>query len=60
MIANIKHMLRDERGGGFVEYIILIGLVALVAITAYTTFGDNITKKVDEQAKKVTSIGGGK
>ncbi|HEU4580326.1 MAG TPA: hypothetical protein VFS67_18850 [Polyangiaceae bacterium] len=60
MKDNIELMLRDERGGGFVEYIILIGLVALVAITAFTTFGSDITQKVEQQATKVRSIGGGK
>jgi len=60
MKQRIAPLLRNERGGGFVEYIILIGLVALVAITAFTTFGSDVTQKVEQQAAKVKSIGGGK
>lgn len=60
MNNRIERLLRDERGGGFVEYIILIGLVALVAITAFTTFGGDVERKVQQQATKVRSIGGTK
>lgn len=58
---NTKDMViklaRDTRGAGFVEYIILVGLVALFCIVAYTTFGGNVSTKVNEQAGEVMGIG---
>ncbi len=57
MIQNLKHLAADERGA-LVEYIIVVGLVALLAIAAFTAFGDSVTGKIKEQAKSVTSING--
>jgi pilus assembly protein Flp/PilA len=50
-------LLEDTRGAGFVEYIILVGLVALLCIAAYQGFGSAVSSKVQEQAGKVTNIG---
>jgi Flp pilus assembly pilin Flp len=56
-IRNLQKLVRDTRGAGFVEYIILVGLVALFCIAAYQAFGDAVTTKVNEQATEVTGIG---
>ena len=53
---NIKSLLRDTRGAGFVEYIILVGLVALFCIVAYQAFGQTVADKVSEQAEAVQGI----
>ncbi|MET0795543.1 MAG: Flp family type IVb pilin [Polyangiaceae bacterium] len=53
---KIQKLIRDTSGAGMVEYIILVGLVALACITAYTTFGSDVAKKVEEQGGKVTGI----
>lgn len=53
-------LLEDTRGAGFVEYIILVGLIALLCIAAYQGFGEAVSKKVNDQAGKVTNIGNGK
>jgi Flp pilus assembly pilin Flp len=56
-IRNLQKLVRDTRGAGFVEYIILVGLVALFCIVAYTTFGEAVGAKVEEQAGEVEGIG---
>ena len=55
-IRKLQDLVRDTRGAGFVEYIILVGLVALFSIVAYQAFGDAVSTKVQEQASKVQGI----
>ena len=55
-IRQLKMLARDTRGAGFVEYIILVGLVALFCIVAYQAFGSAVSAKVQEQAGKVQGI----
>jgi Flp pilus assembly pilin Flp len=55
--THLSKLLSSTRGAGFVEYIILVGLVALFCIAAYQAFGDAVTQKVNEQAEEVTGIG---
>jgi Flp pilus assembly pilin Flp len=54
---ELKRLISDTRGAGFVEYIILVGLVALFCIAAYTTFGEKVGGKVEDQASQVEGIG---
>ena len=60
MIAKLRKLARDRRGAGFVEYIILVGLIALFCIVAYETFGSSISAKVNEQAGAIQNIRGTK
>lgn len=55
-IRKMQELVRDTRGAGFVEYIILVGLVALFCIAAYTVFGQDVSAKVQEQAGRVQGI----
>lgn len=55
-IRKLQELARDTRGAGFVEYIILVGLVALFCIVAYQAFGAAVTAKVNQQAGKVQGI----
>ena len=55
--SSLSKLISNTRGAGFVEYIILVGLVALFCIAAYQGFGQAVTDKVDEQATGVTGIG---
>lgn len=55
--TQIQKLVRDTNGAGFVEYIILVGLVALACIAAYTTFGGDVKAKVEQQGTAVTGIG---
>lgn len=51
-----QRLLRDQRGAGLVEYIMLAGLVAIAAITAFTGFGTSVSSKITGQAGRVTTI----
>jgi Flp pilus assembly pilin Flp len=64
MTAHWQRLRGDTRGGGLVEYIILIGVVALICIAAYQVFGETIGLKARQQAETIrtlkgTSPGGG-
>jgi pilus assembly protein Flp/PilA len=54
--SRLRQLARDTRGAGFVEYIILVGLVALFCIVAYKLFGSSVSAKVKEQAEAVQNI----
>lgn len=49
--------MRDSRGANLVEYIILVGVVALLSIAAFKIFGGKVQAKVQEQGSKVEQIG---
>lgn len=55
MIQSMKRLLDDERGN-LVEYLIVIGLVALLAIAAFNTFGTSVKNKITNQASAVDGI----
>jgi len=50
-------LVRDTRGANMVEYIIVVGLVALIAIVGFTTFGGDVKKKIEDQSTKVRDVG---
>lgn len=54
-LAN-KGFLKDTRGANLVEYIILVGVVALIAMAGFKIFGQKVTDKVKEQGDKVQGI----
>ena len=49
--------LRDERGGDFIEYVIIVGVVALLSIGAFTTFGTDVKTEAQEQVGNVALLG---
>ena len=49
-------LLTDVRGANLVEYIILVGVVALIALAGFKVFGDKVDAKVKNQASKVSGI----
>jgi Flp pilus assembly pilin Flp len=51
-----KTLLRDQRGANLVEYIILVGVVALIALAGFKVFGERVDTKVKRQADKVGEI----
>ena len=53
-----KAFIQDRRGANLVEYIILVGVIALIAIAGFKTFGGKVTDKVNEQAGSVGGING--
>lgn len=54
-LAN-KGFLKDTRGANLVEYIILVGVVALIALAGFKIFGDKVNKKITDQSGKVEGI----
>jgi len=57
MMTRIQQFLRDNRGANLVEYIILVGVIALIAIAGFKIFGEKVDQKVQDQAGKVEQIG---
>ena len=53
-----KRIALDKKGANLVEYIILVGVIALIAIAGFKTFGARVSDKVSEQAGSVGSING--
>ena len=53
---ELKRLAHDTRGAGFVEYIILVGVVALFCIAGYQNFGGKVTAKIKAQGDAVTGI----
>jgi len=55
-LKSLQKLAHDTRGAGFVEYIILVGVVALFCIAGYTYFGGKVTDKIKAQGDLVTGI----
>jgi Flp pilus assembly pilin Flp len=53
---RIVELLRDTRGANMVEYIILVGVVALLAIAAFTTFSGKVSTEIGNQGDTVSGI----
>ncbi|MCS6899109.1 MAG: hypothetical protein RMJ98_04340 [Myxococcales bacterium] len=55
----MKRLLRDTRGANLVEYIILVGMIALLSIGAFKVYQNKVRGKVVEQAKTTGAINHG-
>ena len=55
-----KHIVRSSsrRGANSVEYIILVGVVALGALAAFQAFGESVSTKIKQQSSTVGGFGG--
>jgi pilus assembly protein Flp/PilA len=53
-----RSLLNDTEGATLVEYIILVGVIALIALAGYRLFGESVTTKIGDQAAGVDSING--
>jgi pilus assembly protein Flp/PilA len=51
-----SRVLRDTRGAGLVEYLLIVGLIALVAFAGFSKFGSSILGKVGKQAQCVETF----
>jgi Flp pilus assembly pilin Flp len=52
-------LFKDRRGANMVEYILLVGVVALISIASFKFFQVKTRQKVVEQAKTVGGINAG-
>jgi len=53
----LRRLLGNQRGANLVEYVILIGVIAMVALAGFKSFGKSLNTKVKQQQKKVMDIG---
>jgi Flp pilus assembly pilin Flp len=56
MHRKLLQLARDTRGANMVEYIILVGLVAIVGFAAFQLFGKNVASSVSGQAGTVSAV----
>ncbi len=57
-LSLVRRLRRDTLGANMVEYIILVGVVALLAIVAFKFFNSSVKTKVNQQADSVNKING--
>jgi pilus assembly protein Flp/PilA len=57
-LKSLRRLKRDTLGANMVEYIILVGVVALLAIVAFRFFNSSVKDKVNQQAQSVQKING--
>lgn len=53
---RLRQILRDQRGAAMTEYIILIGIVALIAYGGFQLFGQDVRQEIETQGTSVGSI----
>jgi len=58
MFIGIKKLARDQRGASLIEYVLLIGVVALLAIAGFKIFGTSVKGKITQQAQAVDGVNG--
>ena len=49
-------LFRDTRGANMVEYIILVGIVALLGIYGFNKFSGSVNTEITNQGSTVTKI----
>jgi Flp pilus assembly pilin Flp len=54
MLKTLKRLWNDEDGLTTVEYALLLVLIVVVAVTAWTTLGTNVKNKVNDVANTLT------
>jgi len=54
-----RSLVKDTEGANMVEYLILCGIVALMAVVAWEAFGSSVQDKIDEEGSNVAAIQGG-
>jgi Flp pilus assembly pilin Flp len=54
---KLANLARDQKGAGLVEYLLLVGLIAIICIAAFSEFGDTVSSKTGEFKGKVSELG---
>jgi Flp pilus assembly pilin Flp len=54
--AQLRAALADTRGANMVEYIILVGVVAILAMAGFKYFGHNVNNEISLQGNTVGNI----
>jgi Flp pilus assembly pilin Flp len=58
MLIEMNKLARDERGATLIEYVLLIGVVALLAVGGFKVFGTSLKAKISQQAAAVETVKG--
>lgn len=53
-----RRLVDDRRGANLAEYVLLVGLVAILALVAYRFFGRSVRAKADNQSVTIGTIQG--
>jgi Flp pilus assembly pilin Flp len=53
---KLSRIVRDQRGASFVEYLILVGVIAIVGILAFRAFGTAVSDKAAEFEQEVRGL----
>ena len=53
---KLRKLVEDTRGASLVEYIILVGMVALIAFAGFKAFGTSVMNKINHQSSAVDGI----
>jgi Flp pilus assembly pilin Flp len=52
----LKKFIRNDKGATLMEYVMLAGLIAIVAFAGFKAFGSNLKAKISGQAAAVDAI----
>jgi len=58
MTLATKSLRNDVRGANMVEYMVLVGIVALICIAGFTKFAASVNKKAEGQGNAVSQLPG--
>jgi pilus assembly protein Flp/PilA len=56
--TSLRSFLKDTRGANMVEYIILVGVVAILAMAGFKYFGTSVQQKIQQQGDTVGGVQG--
>jgi pilus assembly protein Flp/PilA len=54
MSKFVSRFINDESGATAIEYGLIVALIAVVVITAFTTLGTNLNNKMSKAANALT------
>ena len=54
--VTLARLRSDQRGASFVEYVIVVGLIAIVCIVAFGDFGEAVEQKVQDQTRAIENM----
>ena len=54
---KLATLVRDQKGAGLVELMLLVGIISIICISAFSEFGDTVSTKTGEFKDKVNDLG---
>ena len=51
----LKKNLKNQKGQGVMEYVILTGLIGIFCLGAVKKFGTRLDKRLDQMSEKITN-----